>query len=153
MPAPSPVAVTLSHPAFTVTLADFGTVTVRFTFPFELLCDWISTALPLTVTCAATLSKIFFASASELAYATSCACTSSVRLVARGNAHVAARNLNLNRRVSRNLPAVDRLVAVVLRHSEGVEEIVVAERPEGPPEVVVCRRQGAHNGQHDRESR
>ena len=56
-----------------------------------------------------------------------------VRLVARGNAHVAARIQNLNRRVCRNLPAVNRLVAVVLRHSEDVEEIVVAERgPKGP---------------------
>ena len=67
MPTPRPAAVTSPLPAFTVTLADFGTVTVRLSLPLLLLSDLTSTALPLTVTCGPSASKIFLASASELA--------------------------------------------------------------------------------------
>ena len=65
-PAPSPAR---SHRLARVDrhLAVLGTVTVRFTRPLLLLSDLTSTALPLTVSCAASESKIFFASASELA--------------------------------------------------------------------------------------
>ena len=67
MPEPNPLAVTLSQPAFTITCAVFGTDTERFTRPRPLLCDWMSTALPFTVTCAASASNIFCALLSELA--------------------------------------------------------------------------------------
>ena len=73
-----------------------------------------------------------------------------VRLIARRNAHVTAGNANLNRRIGRNLPVVYRLIAVVLRHSEGVEEAAVAEvAVERAPEVVVRRGDRAQKREKD----
>ena len=57
------------------------------------------------------------ASSSELAKATSCACTSTVLRVAGGNAHIAARVLNVDRGAGANLRIQHLLVNGVLGHA------------------------------------
>ena len=125
MPAPSPAAVTSPLPELTVTCADLGTVTVRFSRPLSLLSDLTSTALPLTVRCARLGVEDFFGVGVRAGEGHLVGLHFDGGSVARGHAHVAARILDLDGGVGGNLRVQHLLVVVVLGQAEGVEEVVV----------------------------
>jgi hypothetical protein len=103
-PAPSPAAVTSPLPAFTCHLAPFlGTVTVRLTRPLLLLSDLISTALPLTVSCGSFGVEDLLGIPVRAGVGHLMRLHLDIRPVARGHAHVAARILDIDRRVGGNL--------------------------------------------------